>query len=197
MMDLEEALRRAELVAVGAALERQGLLRGREGNLSCRLADGSILVTPRGVVKGRLACSRLLRFALDAPLPPEASSEAAMHVEVYRRVASIGAIVHAHPPAVLALTLAWPSDPAPDPSLLAEGEVVLAAVGVIPPLPPGSRELASAAAATLTGTPVAVMLHHGAVAVAPTPLQALERMELLELLARAELLRRGRAVPTF
>lgn len=194
-MIAEEAQRRAELVAVGAALERQGLLRGREGNLSCRLHDGTVLVTPRGVPKGRLACSSLVCLGLDGALPLDASSEVGMHVEVYRRVASIKAIVHAHPPAVLALTLAWPCDPAPDPSLLAEGEVLLAAVGVIPPHPPGSRELAAAAAATLTGTPVAVMLHHGAVAVAEGPLQALERMELLELLARVELLRRGRAIP--
>lgn len=190
-----EAQRRAELVAVGAALERQGLLRGREGNLSCRLPDGSVLVTPRGVVKGRLACAALVRLWLDQPLPPQASSEVAMHVEVYRRIEHIGAIVHAHPPAVLALSLAFPSDPAPDPSLLAEGEALLAAVGVIPPHPPASRELASAAAATLAVTPVAVMLHHGAVAVAERPLAALARIELLELLARVELLRRGRVVP--
>lgn len=192
-MRLGEARRRADLVAVGAALERQGLLRGREGNLSCRLDDGTLLVTPRGVPKGRLACSSLVRVTLDGQLSPAASSEVAMHVEVYRRVVGIGAIVHAHPPAVLALTLAWPADPAPDASLLAEGEAVLAAVGVIPPLAPGSQELAAAAAATLAGTPVAVMLHHGAVAAAQTPQQALERMELLELLARVELIRRGRA----
>jgi L-fuculose-phosphate aldolase len=195
-MSVSPAQRRAELVAVGAALERQGLLRGCEGNLSCRLGDGTVLVTPRGVPKGRLAGWSLVAVGLDGPLPPEASSEVAMHLEVYRRVASIAAIVHAHPPAVLALTLAWPSDPAPDPSLLAEGEVLLATVGVIPPHPPGSQELARAAAATLAGTPVAVMLHHGAVAVAESPLRALERMELLELLARVELLRRARAVPT-
>ena len=195
-MKPDEARRRADLVSVGASLERQGLLRGREGNLSCRLDDGAALVTPRGVPKGRMACSSLVRVALDGPLPPEASSEVAMHLEVYGRVPDVGAIVHAHPPAVLALSLTWPADPAPDVSLLAEGEALLAVVGVIPPFSPGSMELAVAAAATLAGTPAAVMLHHGAVAAARTPQQALERMELLELLARVELIRRGRSVAT-
>ena len=32
-----EALRRAELVAAGASLARHGLIRGREGNISCRV----------------------------------------------------------------------------------------------------------------------------------------------------------------
>jgi len=187
-----EARQRAELVAVGAALERQGLVRGGEGNLSCRLEGGWVVLTPRGARKGRLAAAALLRVSLDEPLPSLASSEAALHLEVYRRVPGAGAIVHAHPPAVLALSLGWPDTPAPDVSLLPEGEAVLGPVGVIPALAPGSRELAVAAAATLASTPVAVMLHHGAVATGQNPQQALERLELLDLLARLELVRRGR-----
>lgn len=187
-----EARQRAELVAVGAALERQGLVRGGEGNLSCRLDGGWVLLTPRGVRKGRLAGAALLRASLDEPLPPAASSEAALHLEVYRRVPAAGAIVHAHPPAVLALSLGWPDNPAPDVSLLPEGEAVLGAVAVVPALAPGSRELAAAAAAALASAPAAVMLHHGAVATGQTPQQALERLELLELLARLELVQRGR-----
>ncbi len=192
-----EARRRAELVAVGAALERQGLVRGGEGNLSCRLDGGWMVLTPRGVRKGRLMPSALLRVSLHEPLPPAASSEVALHLEVYRRVPDAGAIVHAHPPAVLALSLGWPDNPAPNVGLLPEGEAVLGAVGLVPALAPGSAELAVAAAATLVSTPVAVMLNHGAVATGLTPLQALERLELVELLARLELARRGRDPEAF
>lgn len=192
-----ESRRCAELVAVGAALERQGLVRGLEGNLSCRLNGSQVVLTPRGVRKGRLVSSALLRVSLDEPLPPTASSEAALHLEVYRRLPATGAVVHAHPPAVLALSLAWPANPAPDPFLLPEGKAVLGAVGVIPALPPGSRELALAAAATLAAAPAAVMLHHGAVATGATPGQALERLELMELLALLELVRRGRDAGAF
>lgn len=187
----EEARRRAELVAAGAALERQGLLRGREGNLSCRLDDGRILLTPRGVPKGRLALVSLLRLTLGEPPPETASSEAPMHLEIFRRLEHVRAIVHAHPPAVLALSLMRPTNPVPSPTLLTGGEAVLRAVEAIPALAPGSQALARAAAEALAKAPVAVMVHHGAVAVGETPLDALARLELLELLARLELLRSG------
>lgn len=191
-MPAREALRRAELVAVGAALERQGLVRGGEGNFSCRLDGEVILLTPRGARKGRLAPAGLLRVELGQPLPTQVSSEAALHVEVYRRLAWVGAVVHAHPPATLALSCAWSAQPVPEAAMLAEGVALLeGGVGVVPPFPPGSHQLAAAVAAVLGTSPVAVLVGHGAVAVGSTPMAALERLEILELLARLELARRG------
>jgi L-fuculose-phosphate aldolase len=175
-----EALRRAELVAVGAALARRGLIRGREGNFSCRLDSETILVSPRGADKGRLAGSDLVRCRLDQPPPPQASSEAAVHLTVYRRCPVAQAVVHAHPPAVLALaTRAL----LPDPGLLEEGRVLVPRLEIVAPLAPGSEQLASACAEALTRAPVVVVRGHGVFAIGDDPWQALERVEVVDVLA--------------
>jgi L-fuculose-phosphate aldolase len=187
-----EAWLRAELAAAGAALERGGLVRGREGNLSGRLDARRILITPRGARKGRLAPGDMLLLELDAPLPADASSEARMHVEAYHRLPSATALVHAHPPAVLELTVRRQEAPLADPFRLTEAAAVLGCVALVPAQAPGGEALAAACAEALASAPVAVMLGHGALAVGDSPLEALERLELLELLARLELAEHGR-----
>ncbi len=175
-----EALRRAELVAVGAALSRRGLIRGREGNLSCRLDTHVILLTPRGADKGRLAASDLVRCRLDEPPPRRASTEALAHLAVYRRCPTTRALVHAHPRAVLGLSN---RGLLPDPRLLEEGLALVPRIESVPPLPPGSERLAEACAEALVRAPVVVVRGHGVFCSGDDPWQALERVEVVELLA--------------
>jgi L-fuculose-phosphate aldolase len=187
-----EARSRAEIVAVGAALARQGLVRGREGNISCRVAEGHVLLTPRGRDKGRLAASEIVSCSVGEPLPASASSEALLHLECYRLVPDLRAIVHAHPPHVLALES---RGVLPDAGGMPEGEAILGKVGRVPLFPPGSRELALACARVLKRTPVAVLARHGLVAAGVDLWEALARVEVAEMAARVALARRGGALP--
>jgi len=175
-----EALRRAELVAVGAALARRGLIRGREGNLSCRLDSGVILLTPRGVDKGRMVSAEMVRCHLDEPAPADASSEAPTHLAVYRRCPMARAIAHAHPPAVLALAS---RALLPDPSLLEEGRALVPRLEIVAPVAPGSEQLASACAEALARAPVVVVRGHGVFCAGDDLWQALERVEVVDVLA--------------
>jgi len=175
-----EPLRRAELVAVGAALVRRGLVRGREGNLSCRLDARTILLTPRGADKGRLAASDLVRCRLDEPPTARASSEALAHLAVYRRCPAVQALVHAHPRDLLALS---GRGQLPDPGLLDEGLAIVPRIENVPPLPPGSERLAEACADALARAPVAVVRRHGVFCSGADIWQALQRVEVVELLA--------------
>jgi L-fuculose-phosphate aldolase len=175
-----EPLRRAELVAVGAALVRRGLIRGREGNLSCRLDARTILLTPRGADKGRLAASDLVRCRLDEPPGARASSEALAHLAVYRRCPAAQALVHAHPRDLLALS---GRGLVPDPGLLDEGLVIVPRIENVPPLPPGSERLAEACAEALARAPVAVVRRHGVFCSGGDLWEALQRVEVVELLA--------------
>ena len=175
-----EPLRRAELVAAGATLSRRGLIRGREGNLSCRLDAHFVLLTPRGADKGRLAASDLVRCRLDEPPPHRASTEALAHLAAYRRCPAARALVHAHPPALLALTS---RGQLPDPALLDEGPALVPRIENVAPLPPGSERLAEACAEALARAPVAVVRRHGVFCSGADIWQALERVELVELLA--------------
>jgi len=175
-----EAVRRAELVAVGASLAHGELIRGREGNLSCRLDERSILLTPRGADKGRLSASDLVRCRLDEPPPHQASTEALAHLAIYRRCQAVQAIVHAHPRAVLGL---GNRGLLPDPKLLEEGLALVPRIEGVPRLPPGSERLAEACAEALARAPVVVVRGHGVFCSGDDPWQALERVEVVELLA--------------
>jgi len=182
-----EALRRAELVAVGATLARRGLIRHGEGNVSCRLDGRSFLVTPRGTDKGRLAGPNLVLCDLDASLPPAASSEALLHRETYRLCPDVQAIVHAHPSNVLALDS---RGVLPDLGGLPEGEMLVGKIARVAVLPPGSQDLAENCARALRRAPVAVLARHGLVAVGGSLGEALARVEAVELLAQIALARR-------
>jgi len=178
---------RAELVAVGARMARLGLVRAGEGNFSLRLDRESFLLTPRGVEKGHLAPWQLLRVSLQGPLPAEASSEGLLHQRVLQRHPQVGAVVHAHPEALLALLHQGKT---PDPRLLREAESSLH-LATLPDLPPGSRELAEAAAEAADKANVLLLPRHGAVALGPQALDALHLLEVLELLARMLLAQKG------
>jgi L-fuculose-phosphate aldolase len=183
-----EAERRAQMVAAGALLARRGLIRACEGNLSCRLGDGRILLTPRGADKGRLDGAALVVCAVDHEPPTEASSEALAHLETYRRQPVIGALVHAHPEALLVLD-SWGRLPAPGD--LKEGELLVGKIARVPALPPGSLELAVACAQALGRAPVVVMARHGVFAAGADLREAIARLEAAELLARVALARQG------
>ncbi|MGD1146358.1 MAG: class II aldolase/adducin family protein [Thermoanaerobaculaceae bacterium] len=187
-----EALRRAEMVAVGAALTRRGLVRGREGNLSCRLADGDVLLTPAGADKGRMLAENLRRCSPHNPPEAGVSSEARMHFAIYRRCPQVLSVVHAHPVAVLSLAALGRS---PDPRMLREGAALVSRIEVVQSLQPGSRELAEECARALERAPVAILLEHGVVCGGDDLWQALGRVEILELLAGIELGRSGSVVP--
>ena len=183
-----EARARAELVATGAALTRRGLVRGVEGNLSCRLSSGEFLLTPRGVDKGRLSGRDLVRCCVGEECPDAASSEYAVHAAMYAADSTLGAIVHAHPAAVLALSMAGA---VPDPSVLLEGQSLVGSVATVPAWPPGSSELAAACVDSVRLAPVLVLARHGVVAVGETLSEAMLRLEVVELVAGMMLASRG------
>jgi L-fuculose-phosphate aldolase len=183
---------RLELIAAGALLEQAGLILAGEGNLSARVGRAGFLITPRGRDKGRLDPADLVVVRWwPAAVPPEASSETRIHDAVYRLRSEAEAVVHAHPPSVQALSH---GGRVPDCSLLTEGSQLLGGVAWVAALPPGSAELAEAAAHALARAPACVLEQHGAVTVGGTVDQATRRMLLLERLAALTLqtLARGR-----
>jgi L-fuculose-phosphate aldolase len=132
------------------------------------------------------------------------SSDVAIHRAVYGARPDVTAVVHAHLPASMALTVAGEI---PDPSALPETALFLGRLPLVPFGEPGSEELARRVGAVLAEEtaprPVAVLLErHGAVAVGSGEAiaaisSAVDRLELVEVLCRtwrdAVLLRAARA----
>jgi len=183
-----EAARRA-LVEGGRRLGRGGVIRPGEGNLSLR-AGAWLVITPAGRDKAALAPEEMVVLPFpgdgavrwrEVPLPPGASSETRMHLAILFGRPDVTAVVHAHPPAVLeaaarGLAIGGPGGEPPR----------------VPPLPPGSVELAAAAASALgAGRPACVLVDHGAVTVGSTVPEAVELMLMLEEAALEALRRAG------
>jgi L-fuculose-phosphate aldolase len=182
------------LIAAGRRLGARGLISAGEGNLSDRLDADRLLVTPTGRRKDELEPDDLVVVRLDRPDPDAGSpsglrpsSDLAIHLAVHAARPDVGAVVHAHLPASMGLTLAGE---APDPAALPETALLLARLPFLALGVPGSDELAGRVAAALSEPPEpfasAVLLErHGAVAVGRDPAHAVDRLELVEVLCRA------------
>ena len=180
------------IVRAGARLGRRGLVSAAEGNLSVRLDDGSLLVTPAGFRKDELRPDDLVAVhpsgAISGPRPDRRpTSDLAIHRAVYAARSDVGAVAHAHLPASMGLTLAGER---PDATALPETAALLKHIPFVAFGEMGSEELAGRIAAAFTddvaGLPVAVLLErHGAVAVGGSPDTAVDRLELVEVLCRA------------
>lgn len=190
---------RATIVGAGQRLGTRGLISAGEGNLSVRLGDGNLLVTPSGRRKDELEPADLVVVPI-RPGPGaagmdaggQASSDLAIHRAIYEARPDVNAVVHAHLPAAMALTLAGE---VPDPTALPETALLLPRLPFIPFDTPGSDTLAAAVAQAFVDAetdgdargalPGAVLLErHGAVAVGGTVDEAVNRLELVEVLCR-------------
>ncbi len=184
---------RDAIVAAGARLGARGLVAAAEGNLSIRLDQQTLLVTPSGRRKDELAPWDLVEVPLDPAdgstgetAGPRPSSDIAIHRAIYRARADVVAIAHAHLVSTMALTLVGEI---PDPAVLPETALLLPAVPVVPFGDPGSPELAARIAAALapsSATPpqAAILERHGAIAVGAGIDQAVDRLELVDVLCR-------------
>jgi L-fuculose-phosphate aldolase len=182
-----------QVLRAGRRLGSRGLISAGEGNVSVRLDADRLLVTPTGLRKDELEADDLVviwpghpdREAVSAS-GLRATSDLAVHLAVHAARPDIGAVVHAHLPSAMALTLAGEL---PDPAALPETAMLLPRLPFVSLEIPGSQRLADRVAAALTEEPEpfapAVLLErHGAYAVGRDPGHAVDRLELVEVLCR-------------
>lgn len=180
---------RAAIIEVGLRLYQKGLVTATEGNISMRVAGGH-LVTASGVSKGSLTSEQVIFVDGEGRRReegPAVSTEDMMHGAIYRRRPDVHAVVHAHPPAATAFSVAhMPIDP----WILAEAVVLLGRVPLTRYAMPGSVELANIVTEGLGKGSAALLANHGAITVGATLAQAHHRMETLEHVARVAVMAR-------
>ena len=96
-----------EMIYWGKLLFERRLISGWGGNLSCRLGKNRFLITGQHAPLGFLTAKDLVRINQDGKAlakDRKASSETPMHMAVYAGT-DAQAIVHVHPPMVLAFSL--------------------------------------------------------------------------------------------
>jgi len=172
----------------------RGLTGGASGNISLRLSDGTLLVTPTGSSMGFLDPGRIshldeagLLLSGDAP-----TKEMPLHSAFYETRTCTGAVVHLHSSHSVALSVLPDIDPDNVlPPLTAYSIMRLGKVKLLPFFLPGDPEMGDAVRG-LAGKRSAVLLaHHGPVVAGKDLEAAVYAMEELEETAKLALLTQG------
>jgi len=175
-----EAAVRRDVIRFCGLLHDKNFLAANDGNVSVRLCNRRILVTPSGVPKAFIAPEDLLTVSPDGEVlsgKGKPSGELALHLQVLRARPDIRAVVHAHPPTCIALTLLRHlrlNDILPE---------VILSVGrleVVPYARPLTDGLAAAVAAALGRADAVILERHGTVTVGGDLSEAYSRTERLE-----------------
>lgn len=197
MSELDSA---RELVATGCrVLAARGLAPGFLGHISLRLDERTALVRCRGPLERGLAWTsaediRIVDFdggpgrpgELDGADPP---NELPLHTEVLRRDPAVIAVVHAHPPAVVAADLAG----LPIRPIVGAFDIPGAklAAGGIPVYPRGvlirDRALAAEMVAALGQRPAVLLRGHGITTIGSSVQEAVLRAISIDTIARMSL----------
>lgn len=187
---------RTEIIRVGKLLYDKGLIVATDGNVSARLDAQRVLATPSGLCKGFMEAEQLIVVDLagnrvgastSANRHLKPTSEMRMHLEAYRRRPDIGAVVHAHPPTTVALSIAG-IDLAQ--CLIPE---VIVTLGVIPTTEyatPSSEENARAIRDLIAGHDAIVLQRHGTLTVGRDALDAFLKTESIEQMSRVAFMAR-------
>lgn len=192
----EAANLREEICLLARSMFERGLTGGASGNISARLDDGSLLVTPTGSSFGQLDPARLSHIGVDGRQidGDRPTKEMPLHSAFYETRSGTGAVVHLHSTHSVALSMLPDTDPDNMlPPLTPYSIMRLGKVKLLPVFLPGDPAMGDAVRG-LAGKRSAVMLaNHGPVVSAKDLNAAVYAMEELEETAKLALLTRGLA----
>jgi len=178
---------REEIVRFGRMLYERGFIAAKDGNLSVRLDDDTILVTCAGLCKGTLSADDMVLVDPDGRRKSgdrAVSTEMGMHLLIYHERPDVHAIVHAHPPTATGFAVAGM---ALDKPILAEVIVTLGSVPLARYGTPGTPELADSLSPLVPHHDAILMANHGVVAYGHDLERAYMNMEIVEHAAKIAL----------
>lgn len=182
-----ERKHREEIVQYGKMLHERGFVAAMDGNLSVRLKDNRILVTPTCLSKGSMKPADLVIVDFEGNHVSgrrNVTSEIGMHLLIYRMRQDVQAIVHAHPPTATGFAAAGMAltEPLVCEVVMGLGCIPLARYGT-----PGTSELAQTLEPYVPGYDAILMSNHGVVVYGDTLEHAYMKMETVEHFAQIAL----------
>jgi L-fuculose-phosphate aldolase len=185
---------REEIAAYGGLVYAQGLVSGASGNLSARVDEDHILITPSGCHKGMLDAADLLIYNMKtcqtvggSTVKP--SSEIRMHTFVYQHRPDVQAVIHAHPPYTVALSVAGVSLAK---VILPEVVLALGAIVECGYATPTTEDVVQAMRQPVQeGHNVLTLARHGSVTLGKNMQEAFCRLETIEHVAKVTAIARA------
>ncbi|GLQ36023.1 class II aldolase [Amylibacter marinus] len=172
----------------------RGLTGGSSGNISLRLSDGSLLVTPTGSSMGFLEPENIAHLDTDGRLlsGQAPTKEMPLHRAFYDTRGGTGAVVHLHSTHSVALSVMPEIDEDNVlPALTAYGVMRVGKVKLLPFFLPGDAQMGDALRGVAAKHAAVLLAHHGPVVAGKTLEAAIFAMEELEETAKLALITRG------
>lgn len=178
---------RDELVEYGRKVLEAGLVRGTWGNLSARLDERYMLVTPSGMDYMRITSEHIVKVEIETlkyegPFKP--TSESPLHAAIYMGRPDAGAVIHTHSDYCTAFAVARKPLKTEAPELKAIMGEIAEAGG---PGLPGSKELTENTVRALENNAGCIMANHGMLACGKDMEQAFRRCVAMEEAAKREI----------
>ncbi|MCQ2435533.1 MAG: class II aldolase/adducin family protein [Clostridia bacterium] len=176
-----------QIVKIMNRLYYYGMTTTTGGNLSIRDADGTVWISPSGVDKGSLRREDIMQIKPDGTIVGlhRPSVEYPFHLAIYKKRPDIGAVLHAHPPALVAFSIARKI---PDTSIIPDAGILCGKIAMAAYALPGSKKLGDNISTEFESGVNTVMLeNHGVVIGAKDLFAAFMNFETLDYCARVQI----------
>ncbi|WP_192180434.1 3-oxo-tetronate 4-phosphate decarboxylase [Mesorhizobium amorphae] len=193
----EETRLRDQIASVGKSLFDRSLTFGSTGNISARLSNGDLLMTPTNASLGNLDPARLSRFSADGVHVggDKPTKEAFLHQCMYCQQKMSGAVLHLHSTYAVAVSILADIDPNDVlPPLTAYYVMRVGNLPLVEYYPPGDVALAEAVSEKAAKSHAVLLANHGPVVAGKTLLDAQYATEELEETSKLFLLLGGQKI---
>lgn len=173
-----------EMCEIGHRIYNKGFAAANDGNITVRVSDNEVLCTPTMHSKGTLKPDDIATIDMSGNQiagRKKRSSEALLHLEIYKQREDIKSVVHCHPPHATAFAVA--REPIPQ-CVLPEVEVFLGDVPITRYETPGGQEFANTIIPFVDKTNVMILANHGTVSYGETVERAYWWTEILDAYCR-------------
>lgn len=172
--------KREEMVYWSRKVQEYGYVSATDGNLSMRIDEKRVMITPSGVPKGEMTLDAPIIVDMDGNKVDgdgKPSSEGKLHLEVYRLRPDVNAVIHAHPPKCIAFTVAGiPIDTC----LLPEVVVTLGAIPTSKYATPTTDEVPESIRPHIVKSDAVMLARHGSLTVGKCLQGAFKILEKME-----------------
>lgn len=176
-----------QLLAVMKRIYTKGMTTTSGGNLSIKDADGNVWITPASIDKGTLTRRDIVCVKPSGEIVGihKPSSELPFHQSVYRRRPDIHAVLHAHPPGLVAFSIARKL---PHLEMLPRTKSICGDIALAEYAVPGSEKLGENIARYFDkGYNVVFLENHGVCIGDDTIFEAFRKFETLEFACNVEI----------
>lgn len=152
-----------DICDIGQRIYAKGFAAANDGNITVRISDNEVLCTPTMHSKGFLKPDDICLIDMTGKQLAgrrKRSSEALLHLEIYKQRADIKSVVHCHPPHATAFAVA--REPIPQ-CVLPEVEVFLGDVPITKYETPGGQAFADTIIPFIDKCNVMILANHGTV----------------------------------